>query len=140
MITPPHRAKLAVLSQSTALKLINKINEQPPNSARNQRAATNLRLIQQTLEDYLRISPPITTIWNTMLWMKRNAPPNIRSFLWKMLHRGLKIGRYWNNIPGYKNCRQCPECEQIEDMNHVLFVCPQNQGKTLWQAARNIFN
>jgi len=58
-ITHPHGAKLEALSQSTALKL---------------------RLVQLTLEDYLGISPPITTIWNTTLWTRKNAPPNIRSF------------------------------------------------------------
>ena len=71
--------------------------------------------------------------------MKRAAPPNIRSFLWKMLHRGFKVGKYWNNIPGYKSRSQCPDCEQTEDMNHILFVCPLNHRRTLWLATKNIF-
>ena len=71
--------------------------------------------------------------------MKRNTPPNIRSFLWKMLHGGFKVGKYWNNIPGYEDRGQCPNCEQTEDMNHILFVCPLNKGRTLWCTAREIF-
>ena len=47
------------------------------------------------------------------------------------------MGRYWNNIPGYEDRSQSPACEQTGDMDHILFVCPLNQGKTLWCAAKH---
>ena len=63
---PPLGMQLTALTQSTALKLIRRTNEQHPTSRNNRKTATNLKLVQQTLEDYIGSSPSATTIWTTI--------------------------------------------------------------------------
>ena len=96
-------------------------------------SAENISRTQLTLKTLTSTSPTPAQIWNTILRNRSHAPPNIRSFVWKITQNSLKIGSYWLRINGYENRGKC-----TESINHILFTCPLNQVNTVWSVAENL--
>ena len=133
----PKGAKLIALTQATALKLILHTNL-PENANAGRTSAENISQTQLTIKTLTGTSPTPARIWNTILKNRSYAPPNIRSFVWKIAQNGLKIGSYWLRINGYENRGKCTECDCTESINHILFTCPLNQGNTVWSVAETL--
>ena len=69
---------------------------------------------------------------------EKGCPPKYKKLPMENDTWGVQGQKILDNIPGYEDCGQCPDCEQTEDMNHILFICPLNHGKALWLAAKNL--
>ncbi|KAI0682281.1 hypothetical protein C8T65DRAFT_519501, partial [Cerioporus squamosus] len=77
-------------------------------------------------------------VFDGMLWMgvwKLDADRPVRMFWWKMIHGAHRLGPYWLNIPGYHTRALCPYCGAVEDMEHLLCVCPSPWRLAIWSEA-----
>jgi hypothetical protein len=71
--------------------------------------------------------------------------PRLRDLLWNSLVGRLKIGKYWQNMPGYEDRVHCKACEQhdgtqlTESETHLWTECKYNGQKECWRTARQIW-
>jgi len=63
-----------------------------------------------------------------------------RHFTWKIIQGPLKIGKYWERIPGYENQGEWAECDRTETIDHILFECPLNHGNAVWHAIKLLYS
>jgi hypothetical protein len=129
--------RLSTLTQSTIMKLI--IQESAmKNHKKNHRAIENLNHIRDVLRALDCPTPNDNLIWYAIIKNKKDLNPNLRNFLWKLVHSAHKDGTYWSKIPGCEDRAQCAKCDVPESMNHIIFECPHNQGPKLWAAVRSM--
>ena len=62
-----------------------------------------------------------------------------RDFLWKSIQGTYKIGLYWTNIDGYQDRAICPNCNEREDMDHILLKYKTGAQETAWELANTIW-
>ncbi|CAL5371541.1 unnamed protein product [Camellia sinensis] len=61
---------------------------------------------------------------NNWVWLwKLKIPPKIKSFLWLILIGKLMTNRI-RHTRGYSDNPNCPSCETVEDLDHLLQLCP----------------
>lgn len=72
--------------------------------------------------------------------MKENHPVSrkARDFIWRALHDGHRIGKYWTHIPGYEARATCETCGAIESLEHILCECLAPGQRAAWALARGI--
>ncbi|KAK0463726.1 ribonuclease H-like protein [Desarmillaria tabescens] len=106
------------------------------------------RVTRQTTEANLDITrwaakvlggvlPTDEKIWRSM--RKKSISRNIREFLWKTMHGAFKIGKYWENIPGYEERSTCPKCGVAETMEHILTECAIPGQLIVWSLAEELW-
>ncbi len=122
-------AALAGLTQKLAYKGIRKMNPK----AATPRVATE-RMISRILESVthaynLTVHP--TAIWSAV--RNRDVPRNMRDFWWKALHDAIRVGTYWEHIPGYEQRAVCHVCGVTESLEHILLECTTPGQKTVWE-------
>ncbi|KAI9061395.1 RnaseH-domain-containing protein [Trametes sanguinea] len=60
----------------------------------------------------------------------------MRDFWWKALHSALKVGKYWEKIPGYEDRAMCPQCQVTESLEHLLLECAAPGQEVVWTLVR----
>ncbi|KAJ7209128.1 hypothetical protein GGX14DRAFT_364814 [Mycena pura] len=77
------------------------------------------------------------------LWMsirKKDFSRQVRNFMYRAMHDSFQIGKYWRNIPGFEERVNCPECGELEDMEHILLRCKANNVvDATWGAAKELW-
>ncbi|KAJ7266621.1 hypothetical protein C8J57DRAFT_1182374 [Mycena rebaudengoi] len=63
----------------------------------------------------------------------------IRFFLWMLIHDGYKVGRYWENIPGFEHRGQCSHCHKTASMQHTLLECNVAGQVEIWNLASQLW-
>ena len=58
---------------------------------------------------------------------------NVRQFLFKLIHGGFKVGKYWENIPGYEHRATCAHCHVPESIRHVRLECNATDREDIWR-------
>jgi len=61
-----------------------------------------------------------------------------QTFLWKGVNIAQKIGQYWLNIPSLESRGTCETCDELETMDHILFDCPENGEREVWELVNEI--
>lgn len=77
-----------------------------------------IELVQNSLQTFNKVCPYQADIWMSIQCV--SLPPKIHNFLFLALNGSLRIGTYWNHIPGYEDRAFCSECNSVEDLNHIL--------------------
>jgi len=81
----------------------------------------------------------IMGIWNIPVY------PRLRDLLWNLLVGRLRIGKYWQNLPGYEERAHCAACRRqngeqtTEDETHLWTTCEHNGQKRCWNYAKHIW-
>ncbi|KAJ7090686.1 hypothetical protein C8R44DRAFT_955817 [Mycena epipterygia] len=65
--------------------------------------------------------------------------PRTAQFLWKSLHNAHRIGKYWTHIPECEERAVCKDCEEMEDLEHILIKCQCPGQSIVWRAARTLW-
>ncbi|EJD39915.1 hypothetical protein AURDEDRAFT_70807 [Auricularia subglabra TFB-10046 SS5] len=96
------------------------------------------RTLKRTQEDLRRdygCSPTAQQLWASIT--DKSLSRNVRDFLWKWLHNGHKTGRYFAKMKApWKARAQCPSCDKLEDMEHILTECTTTGQAKIWDLAR----
>ncbi|EPT03194.1 hypothetical protein FOMPIDRAFT_1116792, partial [Fomitopsis schrenkii] len=56
----------------------------------------------------------------------------VASFLWKVMHRAVRCGGFWLNIPGLEGRATCSICGQLDTVDHILTSCPAAECRVVW--------
>ncbi|EIW54203.1 uncharacterized protein TRAVEDRAFT_132658 [Trametes versicolor FP-101664 SS1] len=103
-----------------------------------QRPATerNVQEIRRAMLRDTKIEPTASAIWT--LLRKDPISRKARDFAWRAIHKGHRVGSFWDNIPGYEDRARCPGCRVTESMQHILCECNMPGQSTAWAMARGM--
>ncbi len=124
-------AKLASLTQALAYQGILRTK------GYRQRPATEapLDMARHCVHDHLGGRMPTdATLWHSL--RHKDVSRNISDFLWRVMHNSYRVGKYWNNIPGYEERATCPKCGTEESMAHILVDCEEPGRAVIWELAK----
>ncbi|EIW64977.1 uncharacterized protein TRAVEDRAFT_87149, partial [Trametes versicolor FP-101664 SS1] len=122
-------ASLLYLTQKLAYKGIQEWNEKPARRA----TARNVAAAQTALSEWSGERPTESSIW--LLLRKDPVSRKIRDFIWKALHGGHRVGKFWSHIPGYEARATCSTCGALDTMEHILCECTAEGQRTAWALA-----
>ncbi|EIW64291.1 RnaseH-domain-containing protein [Trametes versicolor FP-101664 SS1] len=136
-LPPPPRGfvatgvKMTALTQKMAYKSI--IEDQ-----RTARKSTDhmIEQIRDCLADDWNLHPHEGAIWKGI--RAQHVRRSFRDFWWKAIHGALKIGRYWDNIPGYEQRANCNHCGCLETLEHIILECDAPGQGEIWELAKAI--
>lgn len=128
-------AKLTNATQALLTKGIKCSRQRTPRVA----TVTNLDIGRWAAHDHLGAGLPTDARMFGSLRSK-NLTKKERIFLYRVMHNGYKIGKYWNNIPGYEQRGRCPLCDHDEEsMRHILEECRAPEREQIWGLARELW-
>lgn len=118
--------RLATLSQRLAYRAI-KLWKEP-----KQRRRTEL-LTERTnaalLEDW-GMTLRAGTVWKAI--RHNDTRRTLRDFWWRAMHAALKVGTYWDNIPGYEQRGVCAHCDVPDTLEHIWRDCDAPGAAEIW--------
>ncbi|KAH9849699.1 RnaseH-domain-containing protein, partial [Lenzites betulinus] len=121
-------ARLQAMSQKLAYKSIMRA------AAPGIRVATE-RMSQQILASLKEwdCHPPVTALWRAI--RGQDVRRRTRDLWWKAIHGALRIGKYWETIPGYEHRAVCGKCNVLESLEHILLECDEPGQRIAWGLA-----
>lgn len=135
----PQRFNLtgAQLTKATQALLTKGIKERKSPKGRRT-SSINLDKTRWAVKEIYKTSfPSDEIIWTNI--QHKDFSKAARVFMYKTMHGGYKIGKYWENINGYENRGVCPLCENEEEsMEHILLECNSPERKIIWNLARDL--
>ncbi|KAF8981934.1 ribonuclease H-like domain-containing protein, partial [Cyathus striatus] len=125
-------AKLSCMSQSI---LYWAIHEHKYTRKQNT-AHHNIALAICALEENTGTKPTAAAIWKSV----QNGSiitKKAKTFLWKTLQGGHKIGEYWEHTPLQDQYMPCTHCDvKIEKISHILLDCDASRQQHIWELAQ----
>ncbi|OSC98484.1 RnaseH-domain-containing protein [Trametes coccinea BRFM310] len=94
----------------------------------------NLQIAVEAMMAHSGRAPTTSKIWEAL--RRDPIPKKIRDFLWKAMHDAYRVGKYWENIPGYEDRARCAKCGSHESMMHILQDCGATETRLVWKIMR----
>ncbi|EIW59212.1 uncharacterized protein TRAVEDRAFT_82922, partial [Trametes versicolor FP-101664 SS1] len=123
-------ASLLYLTQRLAYRGIQMWNSKPVRRA----TMSNVLAVQSAAESLTGECPNVAAIWT--LLRRDPIAKKVRDFLWKVLHGGQRVGKYWSHIPGYEDRATCACCGALDTMEHILCKCSAVGQRVAWALTR----
>ncbi|KAI0349339.1 ribonuclease H-like protein [Trametes cingulata] len=124
-------ASLRELTQSLAYKGIRATAVKHPRRS----TMNNVLEVQRSVAAIVGVTHLEASIW---AMLRRNPlQRKVRDFYWKALHGALRVGTFWENIPGYENRAVCNHCATTESVQHILTACTAPGQSLLWRLTRS---
>ena len=60
----------------------------------------NVGRTQAGVEDQFQLCPSPRAIWKAI--RSKDVSRNVQDYLWKNMHNAYKLGKFWDNIPGFE--------------------------------------
>ncbi|KAL1941465.1 hypothetical protein VTO73DRAFT_7282 [Trametes versicolor] len=130
----PRGASLLRLTQKLAYQGIRLWN----GSSTRPTTLKNVLEVQSAIQSASGTRPATNAVWT--LLRKDPISRKIRDFMWKALHGGHRVGKYWTHIPGYEGRSLCNHCGVPETMAHILCECEAPGQSTAWALARGLLS
>ncbi|RDX52284.1 hypothetical protein OH76DRAFT_1345381 [Lentinus brumalis] len=102
------------------------------------RAAT-VRMIARVIDSITHtygVTITQRTLWNAI--RHKDVSRTMRDFWWKALHDALRVGTYWEHIPGYEQRAVCQVCGMVDSLEHILLECDAPGQKTVWELTNHM--
>jgi ribonuclease HI len=96
-----------------------------------------LELVRKAAEDNFGRYVSDTDIWRAV--HVKDVLPRTAQFLWKGLHNAHRVGNYWVHIPECEDHTICKECDETEDLTHILVGCNSPGQEIIWKAAETLW-
>ncbi|KNZ71559.1 hypothetical protein J132_08617 [Termitomyces sp. J132] len=94
-------------------------------------------MMRWAVHDETNELPTDSRIWESL--KDKDLSRETRAFLWKTMHNGYKVGRYWENIPNFERRALCGPCDNVhESMNHILTECLVSGQDVVWDLTQTI--
>ncbi|EIW55529.1 uncharacterized protein TRAVEDRAFT_100706, partial [Trametes versicolor FP-101664 SS1] len=124
--------RLPILTQKLAYL---GIRQWKPRQERRRSALTVGQVVEAVAADWsLALSP--SQIWLAI--RRDDIRRTLRDFWWKALHGALRIGKYWDNIPGYEGRATCSHCGVQESLEHILVDCDAPGRGEIWSSVSTL--
>ncbi|EIM86443.1 uncharacterized protein STEHIDRAFT_28039, partial [Stereum hirsutum FP-91666 SS1] len=127
-------AKLTTATQAILTEEVKRRYKKPQRTA----TTVNLDIGRWAAHDHLHAGLPTDArIFKSI--RSKNLTKKERIFLYRTLHNGYKIGKYWDNIPEYEQRGRCSICDgEEESMRHILEECQAPERERIWSLAREL--
>jgi hypothetical protein len=138
--TPPPRFQLtgAKLKTATQSTLYTGVKEVKPQVKTRTDTVAGLDRARWAAEPYCKRLPTDAQVWHSI--RSKDFSRKAREFLWKSIHGGYKIGKYWERIGGdWERLATCPICEDTESMEHILTECQTPERETIQKATEALW-
>ena len=122
-------AKLEKMTQNIAYKLALRKNKEKPGGAETWRRIKN---IKETLTEKWNIKITEEQIWKGIEQVEN---PQIRDFIWKIIHNRIKCGKFFRFIPNWQEKEFC-KCGKSETIEHILIKCKKSGQESLWKKVK----
>ncbi|EIW55708.1 uncharacterized protein TRAVEDRAFT_82754, partial [Trametes versicolor FP-101664 SS1] len=126
--------RLPVLTQRLAYLGIHQWRARPE---RKQTALTVGRAVDAAAADWAIALRP-ATLWKAI--RHEDVRRTLRDFWWKAMHGALRVGAFWDKIPGYEHRAQCMHCGVPESLEHILLECDAPGQSEIWRAATEVLS
>ena len=126
-------ATLAKMEQHNFYRILRDKRRLP----RRRHTETNIGIIQDDIQETFNTWPTPERVWLAM--KHRDLTRKTRDFLWKSVQGAYKIGPYWSHIAGYEDRVVCPNCDEMEDLDHILLWCRARVCKQAWNLADRVW-
>ncbi|EJD32435.1 hypothetical protein AURDEDRAFT_77673, partial [Auricularia subglabra TFB-10046 SS5] len=126
--------KLELLTQSSAYKILRKLAPVPE----RQGTLINVGRTRSSLAEFNGKWPSIQDVWKSIRTKDFYKPT--REFMWRTLHSTQKIGNFWHRIPHREGLAECPPCETLESMDHILLECDAPGQNAIWRETRLLWS
>ncbi|KAJ3550737.1 hypothetical protein NMY22_g260 [Coprinellus aureogranulatus] len=122
------------LSQATQALLYKGVRRRKLEDEVNERRITkmHLDLIRHEVKERVGFFPSDEDIWSSIK-NKNIRSKRARQLLWKLVHRGLPIGTYWDNITNYEHRARCIHCGTTESPEHIFTECKFTGQALVWK-------
>ncbi|KAI0693950.1 RnaseH-domain-containing protein, partial [Cerioporus squamosus] len=120
-------ARLAAMSQKRAYSGIRSMGKEVSRQATDRMVAR----VCVTLEEVTKIAPTEEALWKAV--RGKNLARKVRDFYWRAMHDSLRVGRYWQHIPGYEQRAECGVCGVEESIEHIMVECDAPGCKVVWE-------
>lgn len=108
------------------------------------RERASLQKCQQTLLNIEKVKSSVFRLTGRSInksWIWRSLRDKairrqVSDFLWKSLHNAYRVGEFWLCVPGHEERGTCPECNETESMEHILFQCRMEGRSRIWDLAK----
>ncbi|KAI9070134.1 RnaseH-domain-containing protein [Trametes sanguinea] len=124
-------AKLSGITQKLAYRFIRRSKQA---SGRRATDRVTARILATLNEDW-KLFPTAERLWKNLL--RDDVRRSMRNFMWKSMHHVLKVGEYWENIPGYEHRAVCALCGVTENLEHILVECSHASVAIIWGIAKD---
>jgi endonuclease/exonuclease/phosphatase family metal-dependent hydrolase len=125
-------ARLSALTQKAAYELILRQKIEKPGGAQSWK---RMNRIKENLENKWGINLSSEKIWNNLENINNRK---IQDFIWKLIHDRIKCGKFFQHIPNWQDKQFC-KCGQVENMEHILLQCKENNQEKLWKKVKKIW-
>ncbi|EJD51680.1 hypothetical protein AURDEDRAFT_24428, partial [Auricularia subglabra TFB-10046 SS5] len=126
--------KLSAITQNHAYRILRDMRT----PERRQGTTINVGRIRAALAEATGHWPSEQELWETTKMRELHKP--VREFIWRTMHNMQCIGNYWRNIRNREMLGECPPCETLESMDHILFECTAPGQEIIWQEIRSIWD
>jgi exonuclease III len=100
---------------------------------------TGLDMARWAAQPFRKKLPTDAQIWHSL--KSKDFSRKAREFLWRNIHGGYKVGKYWEKIGGeWERLAICPICEETETMEHILTDCQSPERETIQKTAEDLWN
>ncbi|KAI0324041.1 hypothetical protein GY45DRAFT_1397284 [Cubamyces sp. BRFM 1775] len=123
--------RLRTLSQKLAYHKILHLRGGGP----RRKTTLNLDRIIDVGSDHGQLLTP-ALLWKSLY--AKDLRRTMRDFWWLAMHDALRIGSYWENIPGYEQRARCSHCEVTESLEHIWMDCAAPGQTVLWALAQYV--
>ncbi|KIY52372.1 hypothetical protein FISHEDRAFT_35149, partial [Fistulina hepatica ATCC 64428] len=121
------------ITQVKAYKALRAQSKQPERPT----TVTTVEEVQEAARKRTGKTPRVEQLWASVTHKDFNR--SFQFFLWRVMHGSYKVGRYWSHIPGYEERAMCPECNETETMEHIIFRCRASGQTEIWHLAANLW-
>ncbi|EJD55607.1 hypothetical protein AURDEDRAFT_26456, partial [Auricularia subglabra TFB-10046 SS5] len=125
--------KLKDITQNHAYRILCSIR----GSSQRRGTMVNIGRIRAAVGEATGHWPTEREVWETTRMPELHKP--IREFLWRAMHNMQSVGNYWMNIQNREMLSECPPCETLESMDHILFECGAPGQVEVWREARDLW-
>ncbi|KAF5380150.1 hypothetical protein D9615_006149 [Tricholomella constricta] len=130
-------ARLHSTTQALLYKGIRKIKASKTKARRQ--TTCHLDIARHEIEQRTGRAPTDKAIWSSLRKGHLLTNKRARQLIWKLMHHGLPIGEFWNQITNYEHRAECRECGTTESPEHIFTECKFSGQETIWKTVKTIF-
>ncbi|KAJ7746680.1 hypothetical protein B0H16DRAFT_1853012 [Mycena metata] len=79
----------------------------------------------------------VMAVWKSV--RHKDFTRQFRNFLWRAIHRSIRVGYYWAHIPGYEDRAVCKHCDEEESLQHILVECKRTGQALVWDLVSDLW-
>ncbi|KAH6902973.1 ribonuclease H-like protein, partial [Coprinopsis sp. MPI-PUGE-AT-0042] len=131
-------ARMYYMTKSLLYRGIQERTPRPDRKGTN----ANIETIMAHVGELNEYAPTEEAIWRSVVKTQdATLTRKASAFLWKTIHNGHKIGKFWAHTQLAEEFMPCKHCDApVESMQHILMECGVSGQTHIWETVKTIWN